>query len=211
MGWGLASGRHAEYLSSNPYETTAHEAHSKNTNTSDMSVKLLVRPVRVLDHRHLEIFREKTNALSSTAGGRYGVFLYDAPSSRSTLGTSIHVRSTVVSPTNPPYPPVYNLWADDKTDSDGELTTAQKTYQVPYSVGPIIPGYEASGFTPSLRQSVARITVSDNTLQHLRGDASRSGDYTVQPRYTQSLYPGDDLNKSDHSGESSHTDNRTND
>ena len=210
-GWGLAAGRHAEYLSSNPYETTGHEAHSKNTNTNDMSVKLLVRPVRVLDHRHLEIFREKTNALSSTAGGRYGVFLYDAPSSRAALGTSIYVRSTVVSPTNPPYPPVYNLWADGKTDSDNELNSDQKTYKVPYSVGPIIPGYEASGFTPSLRQSVARITVADNTLQHLRADASRLGDYTVQPRYTQSLYPGSDLNKSDHSGESSHADDRTND
>ena len=116
-----------------------------------------------------------------------------------------------MNPTNPPYPPVYNLWADEKTDSDGELNTAQKTYLTPYSVGPIIPGYEASGFTPSLRQSVARITVADNTLQHLRADASRSGDYTIQPRYTQSLYPGSDLNKSDHIGESSHADDRTND
>ena len=95
---------------------------------------------------------------------------------------------------NPPYAPAY-------------FFASAGAYTATSSAGPKIPGTEASDFTNSLKQTVARISISDNTLQHLRADANRRGDFTVQPRYTQSLYPGTNLNKSDHSGESSHTDN----
>ena len=77
-------------------------------------------------------------------------------------------------------------------------------------MGPRIPGSESSSFSNTLKQTIARVIVSNNTLQHMRGDASRSGDFSVQPRYTQAIYPGDDLNKSDHSGESNRTDNEVN-
>jgi hypothetical protein len=39
-----------------------------------------------------------------------------------------------------------------------------------------------------------------------RGEVFRE-DFSVQPRYTQSVYPGDKQNTSSHSGESDHTDN----
>ena len=83
----------------------------------------------------------------------------------------------------------------------------------------MIPGSEVTGFSNSLRQTVARIITTSNTLQHFRGDASRRQsvktdrgevfreDFSVQPRYTQSVYPGDKQNTSSHSGESDHTDN----
>ena len=63
------------------------------------------------------------------------------------------------------------------------------------------------------------MVVTNNTLQHLRADASRRqsvteeretfvrNDYSVQPRYTQSLYAGDKLNTSDHDNEGDRTDN----
>ena len=44
----------------------------------------------------------------------------------------------------------------------------------------------------------------------MRGDAIRGDDFSVQPRFTQSIYPGPDLNKSDHSSESSRDDNEVN-
>jgi len=203
--WGTHFQGRNNYWSANPYETTSHNADTTRTNNSDYSIKFLLRPVRVLDHRHLEIFRDRfTNALSATAAGRYGVFTYDTPNARATTG-GFFLRGTNPAPDNPPYPPAYHFLND--TVVDNTISTETKDYRLPISVGPIIPGTEASGFTNSLKQTVARITVADNTLQHLRADASRRGDFTVQPRYTQSLYPGTNLNKSDHSGESSHTDN----
>jgi hypothetical protein len=173
------------------------------TNTQDRLLRLLLRPVRVLDHRHIEIFRDQSNALAGTAGGRYGVYVYDTPNARASSGR--YVRSTNPSPTNPPYAPTYLFATTD--------------YAAPTSSGPVIPGSEVTGFSNSLRQTVARIITTSNTLQHFRGDASRRQsvktdrgevfreDFSVQPRYTQSVYPGDKQNTSSHSGESDHTDN----
>jgi len=213
-GWGgpWGQGIQGNYYTANPYETDNHVAATAKTNITDKSIKLLIRPVRVLDHRHLEIFRHKEKALSGTAAGRYGVFLYDAPSARATDADSLYLRSTIPSPNNPPYPPVYHFWADGETDTvQNGVTAPFKDYRKPTSVGPKIAGYESSTFSDSLSQTVARITVSDNTLQHLRADNPRQGDFSVQPRYSQSLHPGTNLNKSSHSGESDHTDNRVND
>jgi len=61
--------------------------------------------------------------------------------------------------------------------------------------------------------------VSSNTLQHYRGDASRkqsvkeddeiflSKNYSIQPRFTQLLYPGEKQNTALHASESNRTDN----
>ena len=192
QGWGTSSG---SAKSSNPYQSSNHNSMSYQTNEKDTSIKFLLRPVRVLDHRHIEIFRDQTNALSGTAGGRYGVFTYNAPNARAATSSKF-LRATNPTPTNAPYPPSYFF--------------TSSSYTVPSSVGPRLPGSESSSFSNSLKQSVARIIVANNTLQHLRGDAARSGDFSIQPRYTQSIYPGDDLNKSDHSSESSRNDNEVN-
>jgi hypothetical protein len=192
VGWGTSSG---SAKTSNPYQTSSHNSMSYQTNDKDKTIKFLLRPVRVLDHRHVEIFRDKTDALSGTAGGRYGVFTYSAPNSRA-VSASRYLRNSHPAPGNAPYPPAYFF--------------TSSSYTVPSSVGPRIPGSESSSFSNSLKQTIARIIVANNTLQHLRGDAARHGDFTIQPRYTQTIYPGDDLNKSDHSGEESRSDNEVN-
>ena len=69
-------------------------------------------------------------------------------------------------------------------------------------------GYDKTDIT----SPVARMVMSENTLEHFRADASRrsidddEGDYSVQPRYSQTLHPkgskGDaSYNTGDHSGE----------
>ena len=200
--WGASSG-----VTTNPYQTTDHDSKSYKTNTKDTTIKFLVRPVRVLDNKHIELFRDDTShVLSATAAGRYGVFVYDAPNARAADAASNYMRNSNPAPTNPPYAPVY-------------LFTLTSSTSAPASTGPKIPGSEASDFTELQTQPVARMIVTNNTLQHYRGDAARRQsvavgrkefireDFTVQPRYTQSLYAGDKLNTSDHSNEGDRTDN----
>lgn len=194
--WGRSNpGQTNSARTSNPYQTNKYDPLSgggTRTNSSDKLIRFLVRPVRVLDHRHVEVFRDKTDALAGTSGGRYGVFTYSTPGARAS--SDYFMRGSNPAPDNPPYPPAYLFSTSD--------------YAAPASVGPVIPGSEVSGFSNSLKQTVARITVASNTLQHFRGDSSRNGDYSVQPRYTQSLYPGSSQNTSTHTGESSHSDNK---
>ena len=199
--WGAASG-----VTTNPYQTSNHDSKLYKTNVKDTTIKFLVRPVRVLDKNHIELFRDDTShVLSATAAGRYGVFMYDAPNARAADSASAYMRNTNPSPTNPPYAPVYLFDLSDTA--------------APASVGPKIPGSEASDFTTVSTQPVARMIVTSNTLQHFRGDASRRQsvndgtdafirlDYNVQPRYTQQLYAGDTLNTSTHTNEGDRTDN----
>jgi hypothetical protein len=206
LGWGRV-GDSASNRSSNPYQTTANDPLAASTNVTDKTMKFLVRPVRVLDHKHIEIFRtDKTHFLSATAAGRYGVFIYDTPNARATLATSTFVRSTNPIPTNAPYPPAYLF------------DEASHTIK-PVSFGPKLPGFESPTFVNTLKQPVARMIVSSNTLQHYRGDASRKqsvkeadkifigNNYSIQPRYTQLLYPGDKQNSSIHAGETNRSDN----
>jgi hypothetical protein len=198
----------AAEFTSNPYQTIHHNPFTGSTNTADKTVRLLLRPVRVLDSRHLEIFRharrvvaaspqDEKNYYSATAGGRYGVFCYDAPGGRA----EDYLLTAVPSPDNPPYAPVYFI------DPASTITK-------PLSVGPLIPGAQAGGFLQSLRQTVARIIVSANTLQHYRSDAPRRQsvlaeddsvvvrpDFSVQPRHSQTTHPGTKFNTDDHSGE----------
>ena len=196
------------WRTSNPYQTSNHYPFSGRTNTADKTLRLLLRPVRVLDHRYLEIFRharrvagsspqDSKNYYSATAGGRYGVFVYDAPGAR----VEDYILTSAPSPTNPPYAPVYYV--------DPAISVT-----APISTGLFIPGAQSVGFQQSLKQTVARLIVSANTLQHYRSDAPRRQatvtddddvvvrpDYTVQPRYSQSTYPGAKFNTDDHSGE----------
>jgi len=202
LNWGASSG-----VTTNPYQTSNHDSTSYRTNTKDTTIKFLVRPVRVLDNQHIELFRDDTtHVLSATAAGRYGVFVYDTPNARAADAASSYMRNSNPAPSNPPYAPVYLF----------DLTTSTSD---PTSNGPQIPGSEASDFTTLATQPVARMIVTNNTLQHFRGDAARRQsvnegqdtfvrlDYTVQPRYTQSLYAGDKLNTSNHSSEGDRTDN----
>ena len=74
------------------------------------------------------------------------------------------------------------------------------------STGPTIPTSEASTFVSNVKQTVARLIVTENTLQHHRSDSVRNGDFTVQPRFSQSLHPkghkGDvTFNTDDHTGD----------
>ena len=206
LGWGRSDDSSSN-RSSNPYQTTANNPLSAATNVIDKSMKFLVRPVRVLDHKHIEIFRtNKTHFLSATAAGRYGVFSYDMPNARATVATSTFMRDTNPSPTNAPYPPVY-------------LFKEASSTAAPVSFGPKIPGFESSSFSNTLKQPVARMIVSTNTLQHYRGDASRkqsvtegegifiSNNFSIQPRFTQLLYPGANQNTSIHTSETNRSDN----
>jgi len=208
LGWGRSDDS-STLRSSNPYQTTANDPLAAATNIGDKSIKFLLRPVRVLDNKHIEIFRtDKSHFLSATAAGRYGVFAYDTPNARATLGASTFLRDTNPSPTNAPYPPVYLFGI-----GGGDSTTT------PLSFGPKIQGSKTSTFVSNIKQAVARMIVSSNTLQHYRGDASRKQsisdsdesflrhNYTTQPRFTQLLYPGDSQNTASHAGESDRTDN----
>ena len=203
--WGASSG-----VTTNPYQTSNHDSTSYKTNAKDETIKFLVRPVRVLDNKHIELFRsDSTHPLSATAAGRYGLFVYDTPNARAADTASSYMRGSNPAPNNPPYAPAY-------------LFDLSQSTNLPASVGPKIAGSEASDFKTTATQAVARMIVSNNTLQHFRGDASRRQsvrtdeavfvrlDYSVQPRYTQALYAGDDLNTSEHDNEGDRTDKDVN-
>ena len=200
-GWGISTG-----TSSNPYQDSNHKPLVGKTNTLDKAIKFLIKPMRALDSQHFALFRHApavkagapqvgNNYYRSTSGGKYGMFSYDIP----------NARTGTISPTSPPYQPVYRL---DPTSS----TT------VPVSQGPNIPGADVTGFDKtSIRQTTGRMVMSENTLEHFRSDAPRRrtekesdkdsrADYTIQPRFSQGLHPkGEDgttsFNTGDHSGE----------
>ena len=184
---------------SNPYQDDGHNPISQNINFTDNNIQFLYRPAFGLDFKHSQMFRsyvalkgsspqENSNFYRATAGGKYGMFTSDAPGART--GT----------PSSPPYAPVYTVDPDTSTT-------------VPVSQGPKIPGVDVTGYDKSdITNPVARMVMSENTLEHFRADASRrsidddEGDYSVQPRHSQTLHPkgskGDaSYNTGDHSGE----------
>ena len=192
--------------SSNPYQGANHKPLIGKTNTLDKSIKFLIRPARALDNQHFSLFRHAPSVKAgapqvgndyyrSTSGGKYGVFSYDIP----------NARGFSVSPTAPPYKPVYRI----------EPTVSST---VPTSQGPVIPGADVTGFDKtSIKQTTGRMVMSENTLEHFRSDAPRRrveketgkedrADYSIQPRFSQNLHPkGEDattdFNTGDHSGE----------
>ena len=195
-GWG----KDGVTSSSNPYQDSNHQHPTKeNLNHFDSNIQFLYRPAFGLDFKHSQMFRsyvalkgrspqENSNFYRATAGGKYGMFTSDAPGART--GT----------PSSPPYAPVYTV------DPTSSIT-------VPDSQGPKIPGVDVTGYDKSdITNPVARMVMSENTLEHFRADASRrsidddEGDYSVQPRHSQTLHPkgskGDaSYNTGDHSGE----------
>jgi hypothetical protein len=146
-----------------------------------------------------------SNYFGATAGGKYGLYVYETTSGKASVGS--YIRATNPD-TNPPYAPAYYM---DISASD----------TVPMSQGPKIIGTGESNFDSSLLDNeITRVVMSENTLQHYRADAARRRthqegeskeermDYTVQPRFSQSLHPkghkGDvDYNSNDHSGDAS--------
>ncbi len=174
----------AGYLTStsNPYQTLTHDPTVQNTNFTDSTIDFLYRPTQVLDSKHVQFFRPApviksgadqvgSNFYRATAGGKYGLFTSDAPGALT--GT----------PSSPPYAPVYSI-----------LPTSSTT--VPISQGPKIEGVDVTGYDKAdIRSPVARVVMSENTLEHFRADASRKspddeeGDFTVQPRHSQTLHP----------------------
>ncbi len=194
-GWGQTG----VSTSSNPYQDANHDPIIQNTNFTDSKIEFLYRPAQVLDSKHIQFFRPApvmkssadqvgSNFYRATAGGKYGLFISDAPGALT--GT----------PSSPPYAPVYSI-------TPGSSTT------VPTSQGPKIEGVDVTGYDKTdIRSPVARVVMSENTLEHFRADASRKspddeeGDYNVQPRHSQTLHPkGSDgdasYNTGDHSGE----------
>ena len=194
-GWGKTS----VSSSSNPYQDANHDPIFENINYTDSTIQFLYRPTHILDYKHSQMFRayttlkgsspqENANFYRATAGGKYGLFTSDAPSART--GT----------PSAPPYAPVYTI-------VPGSSVTT------PDSQGPKIQGVDVTGYDKTdIRSPVARVVMSENTLEHFRADASRKsvddgeGDYSVQPRYSQALHPkgskGDaSYNTGNHSGE----------
>jgi len=185
--------------SSNPYQNFNHDSTIQNTNFADSKIDFLYRPAQVLDSKHVQFFRPApvmksgadqvgSNFYRATAGGKYGLFTSDAPGALT--GT----------PSNPPYAPVYSM-------------NPVSSVTVPISQGPKIEGVDVTGYDKTdIRSPVARVVMSENTLEHFRADASRKspddeeGDYNVQPRHSQTLHPkGSDgdasYNTGDHSGE----------
>jgi len=208
--WGGISGSNK---TSNPYETNVHVS-NKQTNLTDKKVTFMLRPVRLLDKQHVEMFRPNNNLHSSspqyganyfsaTAGGKYGMYVYEVENGRASSG--YYIRSTNPD-TNPPYAPLYVM------DISGDES-------VPVSKGPKLPGISETSFdSTKLNNAVTRIVISENTLQHYRADAARRRsridsdettkrmDFSVVPRFSQALHPkghkGDvTYNTSDHTGD----------
>jgi len=176
---------------------------NRANNETDNSVRFLVRPIRVLDNQHVELYRMNDQLHSSspqevdteksyynaTSGNKYGLFNYevDTPST-----ASFYVGGTAGANANGPYYPVVLF-------DDASFTNTRST-------GPTIPTSESTNFTSNVKQTVARLIVTENTLQHHRSDSVRNGDFTVQPRFSQSLHPkghkGDvTFNTDDHTGD----------
>lgn len=200
-GWGRSGMSGTK--TSNPYQTTSSVA--SQTNMADDSVQFMLRPIRLLDNQHIAVFRpalalhtdSKQNgstAFTATAGGKYGMFTYSTPNGRASSGS--YMRATNPN-TSAPYQPVYLVESSSDT--------------VPVSKGPKLPGTEVTGFDKTtLKSTVTRLVISENTLQHFKSDAPRrtgeSKDYTVKPRFSQSLHSKGhkedvSFNTSDHSGD----------
>ena len=125
---------------------------------------------------------------TATSGGKYGLFNYEA----TPVSSSLYVGGTSGANTNGPYYPVV-LFNNDSFAST-------------ISTGPTLPTSQGSTFTTDVTQSVTRLVTTENTLQHHRSDSVRNGDFSVKPRFSQSLHPkghkGDvDFSTDDHSGD----------
>jgi len=196
-GWGVTS-LTGSTDTSNPYQDPDnYSSDTVRNNEKDKSVEFLLRPIRVLDNSHVEVFRFH-NSLSSgtpqydanyyycTSGGRYGLYTYKVASGRTPAANTPASRATPDG--NGPYIPVY-------------VMTPGNSLDVPTSQGPNIPGVGVTGFdNTNLESTVSRLVISENTIQHHRSDAPRRKqeqesddklrrvDYEVKARFSQSLH-----------------------
>ena len=208
--------------SSNPYFTGSFNT---DANKIDESISFLVRPIRVLNKHQVKIGERMTlsssspqyssingNYFSQSIGGKYGVFAYNMPNARASEG--YYIRATNPD-TNPPYAPItYNATVDGVHQQIYSSTNDTLTIFNPTEIKYTDSTYKL----PSLNNKVNRILISENTLQHYRADANRRRsevegenkitrkDFTVQPRFSQSLHPKGhkndvSYNKGDHTGE----------
>jgi len=210
--------------SPNPYFTGTHNF---NANKIDKEISLLLRPIKKNTKDFVQFFSYNMlhsgspqyvaspilrNYNHATVGGKYGIFAYDMPNARASEG--FYLRATNPD-TNPPYAPVYssnnyyNMLALQGHNPDlSDIDTHGITYT------------DVNARVPSINNAVGRVVISENTLQHYRADASRKKttnedgekvtrkDFTVQPRFSQSLHPkghkGDvSFNIGDHTGDGS--------
>jgi len=210
--------------SPNPYFTGTHNF---NANKIDKEISLLLRPIKKNIKDLVQFFSYNMlhsgspqyvaspilrNYNHATVGGKYGIFAYDMPNARASEG--FYLRATNPD-TNPPYAPVYssnnyyNMLALQGHNPDlSDIDTHGITYT------------DVNARVPSINNAVGRVVISENTLQHYRADASRKKttnedgekvtrkDFTVQPRFSQSLHPkghkGDvSFNIGDHTGDGS--------
>jgi len=213
-GWGVAS-LTGSNDTSNPYQdATNYTSDTVRNNEDDRIVRFVLRPIRVLDANHVEVFRihnslnatspqHLQNYLHATSGGKYGIFTYETPNGRAPTANLSSGRA--VPDTNGPYLPIFTF---DPTGA----------FETPSSMGPKLLGSEVSGFSNALSTDVSRLIITENTLQHHRSDAPRrrveketddettKSDFTVKPRFSQSLHnkghKGDvSFNVTDHSGD----------
>ena len=213
-GWGV-SNLTAGLKTTNPYQNLTFKSNTVRNNEKDNSVKFLIRPIRLLDNKHVEVFRPHDslhssspqyvqNYLRATSGGKYGIFTYEVSNGR-TETANIHTGRTIPDGDGP-YLPIFGF------DSTG-------TFATPSSHGPKIPGTEVTGFDKtSLLSTQSSLVITENTLQHHRSDAPRrrqegdtddelsKPDYKVKPRFSQSLHSkghkGDvTYSVSDHTGD----------
>ena len=213
-GWGL-DGVSGAAITTNPYQNVDFNRNTVKNNQNDKSIQWLLRPIRVLDKQHVELFRPLSavggstaqpgsDFFRATAGGKYGLFTYNTPTPR--VANDNFPRATAPN-TNGPYVPVFYM-------SSSSTTT-------PTSKGPNILGTEKTTFDKTtITSPVTRMVMSENTLQHYRADAARRKqieesdeivrrlDFSIKPRFSQSLHPkghkGDvTFNVSNHSGDAS--------
>ena len=178
-GWG----RSGSGTTSNPYQTSTSTSNPHNL--VDTTVRFMVKPVKLLDNKHIEVFRSNRLVVggtpqdgntyySATSGGKYGLFTYESTNG----GATSYMRSSIPN-ANAPYQPVYLMESSSDT--------------VPVSKGPKLPGAGMTTFDKdTLKTTVTRLIVTENTLQHYRSDAPRrtgtGKDYAVKPRFSQSLH-----------------------
>ena len=210
-----------QHKSPNPYVTSAYNTESNKT---EKEISLMLRPIKKNKKDRVQYFLY--NVLHSgspqyvttveynhaTVGGKYGIFAYDMPNARASEG--FYLRATNPD-TNPPYAPMYNntnlyleLQLKGHNSGLGDINLNGIVYT------------DSNARVPSINNDIGRVVITENTIQHYRADASRKKttnedgtkttrkDFTVQPRFSQSLHPkghkGDvSFNEGDHTGDGS--------
>ena len=214
-----------KWKSPNPYFSSGFNT---DNNKIDKDISFLIRPIRVLNKYQVRMGEFlamssgspqyqgnglKQNYFYSTMGGKYGTFAYNMPNARASEG--YYLRATNPD-TNPPYAPIVDNML---VGTDERALSASFTYLDATNTEYVNP-LETSQLVPSLRNDINNVIITENTLQHYRADASRRRtevedgtnitrkDFSIEPRFSQSLHPKGhkndvSYNKGDHTGDGS--------